>query len=275
MLDGKITAGKIAKGTRKRVESLRARGITPTLYTIRIGEDSSSVAYERGLNKRCKDVGILFQPHVFKEEEVEQAMESLKEGASSPEVGGILLLEPVPKSVDLERLKALIPPEKDVDCVTLENQGRIYRGDFTGHCPSTPLAVMRILEDYGIPLEGKDVLIINRTTVVGRPLAMMLLGKNATVTLAHSKTADLKEKAKKADILCTAMGRSRMVDNTWVSPGQTLVDIAIAFDEEGKMTGDLDEEKVSPVVSQYTPVPGGVGSVTNAVLLEQVLNYYK
>lgn len=274
-LDGKKTAARIAQETKKEVRRLQRGGITPKIVTFRFGEDPSAKSYERGLKRRCEEVGISLTSRVFTEDRKVQGMESLKEASDDDSVGGILLLEPLPHGFDREEWNRLIPPEKDVDCVTLENQGRIYRGDFSGYLPSTPAAVMEMVKDYGPDLEGKNVLVINRTTVVGRPLIMMLLDKNATVTVAHSKTKDLPDLAKRADVIFTAMGQSGLIDEKWVSPGQYLYDIAIAFDEDGKMTGDLNEERIKNIVEAYSPVPGGVGAVTNAVLLKQVLKFYQ
>ncbi|MDO5713551.1 MAG: bifunctional 5,10-methylenetetrahydrofolate dehydrogenase/5,10-methenyltetrahydrofolate cyclohydrolase [Tissierellia bacterium] len=273
-LEGKNTARRIVIEIKEKVHTLKEKGITPTLMTCRIGEDGSSKAYEKGLKKRCDEVGIQMKSYVFSEDDKDKAQLALEEGSKSDEIGGILLLQPIPKSLDPKDFIDKISPKKDVDCVRMENQSKIYCGDFTGHCPSTPLAVMEILKDYHLNLSGKNALIINRTTVVGRPLAMMLLKEDATVTLAHSKTKGLKEMARKADYIFTAMGKSHMIDKEWVSPHQYIIDIGIAFDKDGKLTGDVDEKSIKNIVKGYSPVPGGVGSVTNALLLKQVLNFY-
>ena len=273
-LEGAKTANRLVEEIKRKVEKIKENGINPTLVTMRIGEDPSSASYERGLKKRCEEVGMNMKSYTFTVEEKEKALDILSLAGRSNEVGGILLFQPLPAELDAKEFIQRIPPEKDVDCVRMENIAKVFAGDFKGHCPSTPLAVMEMIKDHQIELKGKDVLIINRTMVVGKPLGMMMLKEDATVTLAHSKTKNLKEKAKKADILCTAMGKSEWVDEEWVSENQYIFDIGIAFTKEGKLTGDVKEDGIKDVVKGYSPVPGGVGAVTNVVLLKQVLQFY-
>ena len=269
VLKGKAVADAVKEDVAKRVEVLKARGITPKLGIIRVGARPDDLFYEGGAKKACDSIGMAYQvfeyPQDVSQEEFERAV--LAVGADR-EVNGILMFAPLPKHLDEKRIRNLIPVEKDVDCMSLGSAGKVFADELTGFPPCTPAACMDILKYYGIPLKGKKAVVLGRSLVVGKPVAVLLLREHATVTICHSRTLDLPSVAAEADVLVAAMGRAKMVDSAYVKPGQVVIDVGINEDPDnpGKYCGDVDYASVEPIVDKITPVPGGVGSVTTAVL---------
>ena len=305
ILYGPEAAASIDGSTAQKVEALKEKGITPTLAIVRVGEKEADLSYERGVTKRAAKVGIetriitvpyteetdakniaadtsaeeapvsgvsvsevsVSEAHVSEKPGPEKLASIIANLNADSSVHGILLFRPLPKNFDEDYIVNLIAPEKDVDGVTQKSAVGVYAGTGQGYPPCTPDAVVRILDHYGIPMEGKRAVIVGRSLVVGKPLAMMLLKRNATVTICHTKTQDMPSVTKEADILIAAAGHIGTVRKEHVAAGQTVIDVGINMDEDGKMKGDVSFEEVEPIVDAVTPVPKGVGSVTVSVLL--------
>lgn len=256
----------------RRVELLKNQGIRPCLGILRVGEKQEDISYERGALKRLLSVGIegvveTMPWHVTQKELEDKLMCMNKEEG----IHGILLFQPLPDHLSVETLKQQIDPKKDVDAMSTVNMGKIFIGDSSGFAPCTPESVLWMLDYYGIDLEGKNVTIVGRSSVVGKPLSILLLGRNATVTICHTKTVGLKAQCKDADILIVAAGKACMITRDMVNSKAVVVDVGIHVDNKGKLCGDVDYEKVSKVAAYCSPVPGGVGSITSSVLASHVL----
>lgn len=266
----------VAKGMKEKliasVEELKKEGIFPCLAIVRVGARPDDLSYERGAMKRMELVGIETRIFTFPEEISQRELEvEFKKINDDKDIHGILLFRPLPDTLNEEPLKDMINPWKDVDCMSLINYGKIFSGDENGYAPCTAEAVMDMLEYYNIDLKGKNVAIVGRSMVVGKPLAILMLQKHATVTIAHSHTSELAEICRGADILVAAVGRARMITPDMVREGAIVVDVGINVDEQGKLCGDVDYEKVAEKASYITPVPKGVGSVTTSVLAKHVI----
>lgn len=269
-LRGKAVADAL-KGTMKtfldQVDELNR----PKLAIVRVGERPDDLAYERMVLKNCGAIGLPVQVEAMSEavatEELIGTIERLNDDVT---VQGILMFRPLPKHIDEQSVIEAVAVEKDVDCMNPKNLQLRMVSDERAIAPCTPEAVMRILEHYGYELEGKNVVIVNRSTVIGRPLAIMMMEKNATVTICHSKTRNLAEITSKADIVVTGVGKARFFGPEYFNENSIVIDIGINFDEKGAC-GDVDYEAVAPKVAAITPVPGGVGTVTSSVLLSHVL----
>lgn len=270
-LRGMPAAKAILADLQERVEKLDKKGVVPKLSVVRVGAREDDLSYERGIYKRFESVGAKVEtielPLTATQEELEQVIVSLNEDTS---VHGILLFRPLPKSLDETRIKSLLSEEKDVDCLTSANDAHLFAGDKKGYPPCTPQAVMEILEHYGIDLTGKKVTVVGRSMVVGKPVAMLLLSKNATVTICHTRTQNLAEECKKADILVACAGVPKMITRDFVHEGQIVIDVGIHVVDD-KLCGDVDYDSVSEIADAITPVPGGVGSVTTTVLLKHTV----
>lgn len=260
----------------KEVEELKAKGINPCLAIVRLGLRPDDLAYERGAIKRCEGLGIKCTVMEYAEsitqDELVKEIQKINNDAG---IHGILLFRPLPKHIDENVIKYVISPAKDIDCLNPVNVAKVFEGDETGFVPCTPKAVMEILEHYNIDVSGKRVAVIGRSLVVGKPLSMLLLKKNATVTICHTRTRDLEGTCKSAEILIAAAGKARMVTDKFVSAGQIVVDVGINLDQDGNLCGDVDYDKVEKIVDEITPVPGGVGTVTTSVLAKHVLQAAK
>jgi methylenetetrahydrofolate dehydrogenase (NADP+)/methenyltetrahydrofolate cyclohydrolase len=274
VLKGKAVADAVKEDVAKRVNALKAKGITPKLGIIRVGARPDDLFYEGGAKKACDSMGIAYQvfeyPQDVSQDEFEGAV--LAVGADR-DINGILMFAPLPKHLDEKKIRNLIPVEKDVDCMSLGSAGKVFADELTGFPPCTPAACMDILKHYGIALKGKKTVVLGRSLVVGKPVAVLLLREHATVTICHSRTLDLPSVAAEADVLVAAMGRAKMVDSSYVKPGQVVIDVGINEDPDnpGKYCGDVDYASVEPIVDKITPVPGGVGSVTTAVLCKHTV----
>lgn len=271
-LRGKVVADKIKEDLKARIQSLAEKGINPTIAIVRVGENDSDISYERAVVKVSGSIGLKVKNVLLKEEttteELAKVMTDLNTDAC---VHGILMFRPLPRHIDQDAICNLIDPAKDVDAMNPVNLEKIFEGDRTGLEPATPRAAVEMILGHGYELKGKDVVVINRSMVVGKPLAMMLLNENATVTICHSKTADLKAHTKRADYVITALGRPAMLDKSYFSENSVVIDVGVGTTSDGKLSGDVNYDEVKDYVAAITPVPGGVGSITTTILLSQVV----
>ncbi|MCI6610441.1 MAG: bifunctional 5,10-methylenetetrahydrofolate dehydrogenase/5,10-methenyltetrahydrofolate cyclohydrolase [Ezakiella sp.] len=271
-LRGKVVADKIKEDLKVRIQSLVDKGINPTIAIVRVGENDSDISYERAVVKVSGTIGLKVKNVLLKEEttteELAKVMTDLNSDAC---VHGILMFRPLPRHIDQDAICNLIDPAKDVDAMNPVNLEKIFEGDRTGLEPATPRAAVEMILGHGYELKGKDVVVINRSMVVGKPLAMMLLNENATVTICHSKTADLKAHTKRADYVITALGRPAMLDKSYFSENSVVIDVGVGTTSDGKLSGDVNYDEVKDYVAAITPVPGGVGSITTTILLSQVV----
>ncbi len=257
----------MADDLRARIDKLASKGAVPTLAVIRVGEREDDLSYERGLNKRFDSVGAKVVSKVLP---VDVSQEELNrvviECNKDDSIHGILVFRPLPKGLDEKVVADILDPAKDVDCMTEYNIAHTFIQDGLGHEPCTPKAVIELLKHYDYDLKGKNVVVVGRSMVVGKPLAMMLLKANATVTVCHTKTVNLAEICKRADVICACAGVPAMIGADHISEGQVIVDVGINV-VDGKLTGDVDYEAAKACAAFATPVPGGVGTVTTSCLL--------
>ncbi|RKD33776.1 bifunctional 5,10-methylenetetrahydrofolate dehydrogenase/5,10-methenyltetrahydrofolate cyclohydrolase [Thermohalobacter berrensis] len=273
---GKPVADKITETVKKDVEELKNRGIVPKLAIVRVGAKPDDLAYERGALKRCEKVGI--EPQVVElPEDISQDdfIKELHKLNDDEMVHGILVFRPLPKHLDESVIKYEIAPEKDVDCFSPVNEGKLYEGDDSGFSPCTPVAVMEILKHYDVKLKGADVTVIGASNVVGKPVALLLLNEAATPTICHIDTKDTAKASRNADILVAACGVPRLVKENFVKDSAVVIDVGINLDENGKLCGDVDFDNVKEKASKITPVPKGVGSVTTSILARHVVKACK
>ncbi len=252
--------------------ALKEKGVIPTLCIIRVGENPSDISYEKGATKRCETLGVACKKIVLPENvDQDELLSTIKKVNKDDSVHGVLLFRPLPKHLNQAVIENALAAEKDVDCMTDLSMAGVFTGKQIGFPPCTPQACMEILDHYGIDCTGKKAVVIGRSLVVGKPAAMMLVKKNATVTICHTKTVDMPSVTKEADILIVAAGRAGVVGAEYVREGQTVIDVGINVNAEGKLCGDVDYAAVEPIVDAITPVPGGVGSVTTSVLVGHVV----
>lgn len=272
LLKGKPVADALSEAIRSEVKTWQEKEIQPTLTLIRAGEKADDMAYERAIIKRCQSVGVSVNSEVVPEnitqDEFYKVLDKHNEDAG---VHGILIFRPLPKDLKEEEVQYRIAPEKDVDGFHPVNAGKLLTGDSTAYAPCTPMAVMEILKHYEVTLSGKRAVVLGRSMVVGKPVALLLLAENATVTVAHSRTQNLDQVTGEADILVAAIGKSEFVKANYIKPGAIVADVGINVDEDGNLKGDVEAAAAEEKAGGYTPVPGGVGSVTTAVLAKQVL----
>lgn len=258
--------------TREAADKLSRRGVQPTLAIVRVGESGDDVAYERGAVKRAESVGVRVVKYALPQHVAERDLiRRIRLLGRSRGVHGILLLRPLPDGIGSERVFAAIAQEKDVDGVTAGSLAGVFAQTGLGFPPCTAEACIEILDYYGVDPAGKRAVVVGRSLVVGRPLSMLLLTRNATVTVCHTQTADLAAVTRGADILVAAAGKPGLICGEHVSPGQVVIDVGINFTSGGKLAGDVRFDEVMPVVSAVTPVPGGVGTVTTSVLAWHVV----
>lgn len=271
IIDGKKISAEVRAELKAEVAKLKEKGVTPGLAVVLVGENPASQIYVRNKTKACEEVGIRsFQhtlPGTMKEEELLSLIRDLN---ASKDVHGILVQLPLPSHMDSEAVLDLISPSKDVDGFHPYNMGRLMIGNALLQ-PCTPYGIMRLLDSTGVDASGKNAVIIGRSNIVGKPMAMMLLKRNATVTICHSKTKDLREKVREADILVAAIGRDRFVKGDWIKEGAVVIDVGMNRSPDGKLTGDVDFDAASLKASYITPVPGGVGPMTIAMLLKNTV----
>ena len=271
LLLGTTVAKDKTEQLREKVEELHKQGIKPKLVMMRVGDKADDLAYQRSALSRMEKVNILSEVQEFSNDVTEEVfLRQLEENNQNDEVHGILIFLPLPKHLDLKKVKECISPDKDIDAISPINIARLMNAE---ECfvPCTPKAVMELLSYYNIPLQGKHVVVIGRSMVVGKPVSMLLLNENATVTMTHSKTTNLQELTKRADIIVCALGKSKFLTEEHVSSHSIVIDVGINVDETGALTGDADTEQILPIIKAITPVPRGVGSVTTVMLAKQVI----
>lgn len=272
ILKGSEAAKAINERTIRQVEELKAAGVTPTLAILRVGERADDISYEKGATKRCEAVGAAVRsvvlPADIAQEDFDWELTALNE---DPQVHGILLFRPLPQQLDSERARRMLAPQKDVDGCTDGSLAGVFTNTQQGFCPCTAQAAMEILDHYQIECKGKHAVVIGRSLVVGRPAAMLLMHKNATPTICHTKTENMPEIVRNADLVIVCAGKMESIGREYFRAGQTVIDVGIGWNEEkGKLCGDVDFDAVEPLVGAITPVPGGVGAVTTSVLVSHV-----
>ena len=277
IIKGKPVGDALSEVLKGECEALVKDGIQPKLAILRVGAKPNDLSYEKGALKKCDTIGITAEVTELPEETTqEQYIEALEKLNKDSSVHGILTFRPLPKGIDEEVIKNVISPEKDVDCFSPMNTAKLMEGDKTGFPPCTPTAVVEILKHYNVTLKGANVVVLGRSMVVGKPVSMLLLGENATVTICHSKTVDLPKVCANADVLVAGVGRARMVTADYVKEGAVVIDVGInAKPEGGGICGDVDTDDVVGKASMVTPVPAGVGSVTTSILAKHVIKACK
>ncbi len=275
IIDGKAVASEIRAKIKKDVEQLRSKGIVPGLAAVLVGDNPASQVYVRNKRKACEEAGIYSEEHKLpadlKQEELVKLVNDLN---IDKKINGILIQLPLPKHIDSKVILECVSPDKDVDGFHPYNVGRLTVGDPI-FSPCTPYGVVVLLEHYGIKMDGMNAVVIGRSNIVGKPVALMLINRNATVTVCHSRTKDLKERCREADILIVAAGRPRMIRGDMVKEGAVVVDVGINREDNGGLVGDVDFEEASKRAGWITPVPGGVGPMTIAMLLKNTVESSK
>ena len=271
IISGKETAAKIRERLRAQIDQLRQKGYQPGLAVVIVGDDPASQVYVRNKEKACKEVGIAAQTFALPKETTQQELMALIDTLNArSDVHGILVQLPLPRHLDEHQVINAILPEKDVDAFHPVNVGKIMIGDFD-YVPCTPAGVMALLEEAQIDVSGKRAVVIGRSNIVGKPQAMLLLHKNATVTICHSKTQHLEEITRQADIIVVAIGKAHFLRGDMVKDGVVVIDVGMNRLENGKLAGDVDFDTVAPKASYITPVPGGVGPMTITMLLQNTV----
>lgn len=260
-------------------EELKARGVNPTLAIVRCGERPDDLSYEKGATKRAEALGVAVEKFLLPEDvSKEELLRTIDAINTNDQIHGVLMFRPLPKHLkaDQDEICNRLDPRKDVDGMTNGSNAGVFMGKELGFAPCTPAACMEILDHYGIDCTGKKAVVLGRSLVVGKPAAMMLLAKNATVTVCHTKTRDVAAVAREADILVSAAGVLKSLTKDYVRPGQVVIDVSINWDEaKGGIAGDAVYDEVEPIVEAITPVPGGVGAVTTSVLIGHVVEAAK
>ncbi len=267
-----VTAALNEKMTAK-VAELKEKGVTPTLAILRVGERADDVSYEKGAMKRCAAVGVDVKNVVLPADvDADSFFRTLDELNRDDSVHGILMFRPLPKHIDGEKARQMLSPDKDIDGCTDGSLAGVFTNTKLGFAPCTAQAAMEILDYYGVQCAGKKAVVIGRSLVVGRPAAMMLMHKNATVTVCHTKTVDMPDVVRQADIVLVAAGQMETIGQEYFKPGQVVVDVGIGWNEaKGKLCGDVKFDEAEPIVAAITPVPGGVGTVTTSILVSHVV----
>ncbi|MBR5136566.1 MAG: bifunctional 5,10-methylenetetrahydrofolate dehydrogenase/5,10-methenyltetrahydrofolate cyclohydrolase [Clostridia bacterium] len=271
LLDGKKLAQEIKEDLKIRVANMANNGVETSLAVVLVGDNPASHTYVNMKEKDCHDLGIRSLRYDLPADTDEATLLGLIDQLNADEgVHGILVQLPLPKHLDEQKVIRAIDPAKDVDCFTPVNVGLLATGKPV-FAPCTPAGIVRLIKANGLEIAGKDVVIVNRSNIVGKPLMHLMLMENATVTIAHSRTADLKEVCKRADILVAAVGRKEMFDESYVKPGAVVIDVGVNRTPEGKLAGDVAFDKVAPIASAITPCVGGVGPMTRAILMENTV----
>lgn len=272
ILYGAAVADSILDKTKKDISLLKQKGIVPAVATIRIGKNEDEISYEKSINKKCSMLGIEHKivelAQDISEEELLNIIDTLNE---NKKISGILLFRPLPKHLNEKKVRNSILMQKDIDGMTDKSMIELLNGNMSAFAPCTALACIAVLQHYNIEISGKNIVILGRSLVVGKPLALLLTHLNATVTICHSKTEDIIRHTKNADIICSCMGAAKMIDRSYISKNQVLIDVGINFDENNKMCGDFNFDDVKDMANAITPVPKGIGAVTNAILLRNVV----
>ena len=269
---GAPVAAALTEQLSQRAQALIAKGVTPTLAIVRVGERPEDLSYERGALKRCEKVGIAVRQYLLTATSSQtDLMEVIKEINRDDSIHGCLLFRPLPKHMDEAAVCAALSPAKDVDGITAGSLAAVFSGSGAGYPPCTAQACLEILDHYGYELKGKRAVVVGRSLVIGKPVSMLLLGRHATVTICHTRTADLPAECRRADVLVAAAGKAGAVSAQCLAPGQVVLDVGINVDEDGNLVGDVDFAAAENTVEAITPVPGGVGAVTTSVLARHVI----
>ena len=275
LIDGKAISKAIKDELQAEVAGLKAQGITGSLAVIQVGNDPASSVYVNNKKKACEYIGIDSVSYELPEETTEEELLNIIEELNQREdVNGILVQLPVPKHIDEDKIIKAISPQKDVDGFHPQSVGALTIGQ-SGFVSCTPAGIIQLLKRSDIEIEGKNCVVIGRSNIVGKPMALLMLRENATVTVAHSRTQNLKEICKQADILIVAIGKPQFIDDSYVKEGAIVIDVGIHRNENNKLCGDVDFDKVEPVASAITPVPGGVGPMTIAMLMNNCVESMK
>lgn len=271
IIDGKLVSKQVRQRVKNETDELKAKGITPGLAVIIVGDDPASQVYVKNKEKACDEVGFYSEKYALPENTTQEELNNLvKKLNNKKEISGILCQLPLPKHLDDKEVINLIDPLKDVDAFHPVNVGAIMIGDYN-FLPCTPAGVMELIHSTGVSVEGKECVVIGRSNIVGKPMAMLLLHENATVTVCHSRTKDLAEVCRRADILVSAVGRADFVTADMVKDGAVVIDVGMNRNAENKLCGDVKFDEVAPKCSYITPVPGGVGPMTIAMLMKNTL----
>ncbi len=272
-LGGKEVADKIVEDLKIKVEELKGKGISPKLAILRVGARDDDLAYERGVLKRFESADVEVEVTAvdagISQEELDKTFDGIN---NDPKVHGILVFRPLPKGLSDEHMRRTIDPGKDSDFMDIRNMENVLAGVPDCAAPCTAEAVMALIKHYRIETKGKKVTVVGRSLVIGKPAALLLTTANATVTVCHTKTVDIEAECRNADIIVACCGVAKMITDKFVKPGQIVIDVGMNVDEEGRLCGDVDYEKVSEIADAITPVPGGVGSITTAILLRHVVD---
>ena len=272
-LGGKEVADGIVQDLKIKVEELKGRGISPKLAILRVGERDDDLAYERGVLKRFESAGVEVEITALdagvSQEELDETFDGIN---GDPKVHGILVFRPLPKPLSDEHMRKTIDSGKDVDFMDIRNMEKVLAGVPDAAAPCTAEAVMSLIKHYNIDTCGKKVTVVGRSLVIGKPVALLLTTANATVTVCHTKTLDMEEECRNADIIVACCGVAKMINASYVKEGQIVIDVGMNVDEGGNLCGDVDYDAVSEIAEAVTPVPGGVGSITTAILLKHVVD---
>lgn len=270
-IDGKAVAAQVRAQVARDVAAFKARGVQPGMAVVLVGDDPASKIYVNNKKKACAETGIYSEEHILPAETTQAELLALIERLNADKkIHGILVQSPLPGHLDEKLVVEHIDPRKDVDAFHAYNVGRIMIGDYT-FLPCTPAGVIELIRSTGVAIEGKSCVVVGRSNIVGKPMAMLLLHCNGTVTICHSRTKNLAEICRGADILVAAVGRAKMISADMVKPGAVVIDVGMNRDENGRLCGDVDFDAVEPVASYITPVPGGVGPMTIAMLMKNAV----
>lgn len=271
IIDGKAVSAKLRQEMKGEVAALQAKGIAPGLAVVLVGEDPASQVYVRNKIRACEELGIRSQDHRLPADTTqERLLELIGELNNDPAVHGILVQLPLPKQISDQAVIAAIDPKKDVDAFHPQNVGKIVQGNYD-FLPCTPAGVMALLRSTGVPVAGKECVVIGRSNIVGKPMALLMLHEHATVTICHSRTRELPAVTRRADILIVAIGRAKFITGDMVKEGAVVIDVGMNRDENGKLCGDVDFAAVEPKAGHITPVPGGVGPMTITMLMKNTV----
>jgi methylenetetrahydrofolate dehydrogenase (NADP+)/methenyltetrahydrofolate cyclohydrolase len=276
IINGKLVSAEVRKSIKEEVEAFKTEtGVTPGLAVILVGNDPASAVYVRNKHKGCLEVGMNSFEITMPEDTTEETLlKKIDELNCDSNVHGILVQLPLPKHISEDKVINRISPDKDVDAFHPENVGKIMTGKYS-FLPCTPAGIMKLLHFYNVDISGKECVVIGRSNIVGKPMALLLLAENGTVTVCHSRTKDLSEVTRRADILVVAIGRANFVTADMVKEGAVIIDVGINRMPDGKLAGDVDFASVEPISSKITPVPGGVGPMTITMLLKNTLTAAK
>lgn len=276
LLDGKALSQSMRATLKATFADLAAQhGVSPTLAVVQVGDDPAAAGYARAIERTCTGVGVCFSAQTLPADSDQGTVNALLDQLNGDRgIHGIMILEPLPAQIDGNALVDRLDPAKDVDGVHPQNAGRLSAQRPPYFVPATPAGAIRLLEEAGVEFKGKRAVVIGRSDIVGKPMALLLLHRHCTVTLAHSRTVDLSSVAREADILCAAVGRPEMVTGDWVKPGAVVVDFGTTYTDAG-LKGDCHQESVAAVAGMMTPVPGGTGPMTNVMLMQNLLDAYR